>query len=267
MKKKIIISVLVILLIILILYFLILRNIYLGYKKISIIYDKENNSQTVELGIPKLSFMAKENDKSYSFKNLRSNKVLLNEVKDFLKTLESLNCNNTTYYYDSKNDFTIVDYSVKNNFVYNTISYRIVYGNYCNQNKLAEYAKKLGGLKRYHTINGGKITLNESWNSKFEMLFLDDITESNKGYKFKANLKVMYYKRKSEKEFYTYTLENSVGNFQIKDDKLYYTRTEILESSNDITIPNESIFKIKDSKLILTDNYLSNYYDQEIILN
>lgn len=266
MRKKIIILTLIVFLILLILYFLVFRNINLGYKKISIIYEKENSSQTVELGVPKLSFMAKENDKSYSFKNLRSNKVLIKEVKKFLKTLETLNCNNTTYYYDPKNDFTIVDYSVKNNFVYNTISYRIVYGNYCTQRKLDEYAKKLGGLKRYHTMNGGKITLDKAWDSQFEMLFLDEVTKLNKDYEFKANLKVMYYKRKSEKEFYTYTLENSVGNFQIKDDKLYYTRTEILERAKDITIPNESIFKIENGKLILSDNYLNNYYDEEIVL-
>ena len=62
MKKKII---LISTLVIIILTVIIFRNIQLGYNKISIIYDKENGSQTIELGIPKFSFMKKENDKRF----------------------------------------------------------------------------------------------------------------------------------------------------------------------------------------------------------
>lgn len=266
MKKKKIFLIFIIIILIVLIVFMVFRNLNFGYYKDNIIYDKENGSQTIVLGIPKLSFMKKENDKSYSIKNLRSNKVVFKEVKDFLNTLEPLECNNTIYYYDSKNAFTIIEYSVKNKIIYNNISYKVVEGNYCYQKKLEEYSNKLGGLKKYHTLNGGKISLSENWDSKLEVLFLDGyIDNSNENYEMKANLQVYSYKRKSDKEFYTYTLEDSIGTFEIKDDKLYYTRTDIKEKSNDINIPEVSEFEIKDHQLILVDNYLSNYIDSVIL--
>ena len=90
-----------------------LLNIPLGYNKISTINGNKNKTQTIELGIPKLSFMKKENSKNYSYKNIRSNKILAKEMKSYLNTLNKINCNNTTYYYDAKNKFTIINYSVK----------------------------------------------------------------------------------------------------------------------------------------------------------
>ena len=74
MKKKkllIIIPVGMILLII-----IILKTLPLGYDIESMIYDRTDGSQTVELGVPKLSFLKKENDRSYSYKNIRGNKIL-----------------------------------------------------------------------------------------------------------------------------------------------------------------------------------------------
>ena len=76
MKKKK--SIFIITLIIIILTFIIFRNIKLGYNKISFIYDMKKDSQIIELGVPKFSFMGKESDKSYSYKNIRNNKIFRN---------------------------------------------------------------------------------------------------------------------------------------------------------------------------------------------
>jgi hypothetical protein len=130
---------------------------------------------------------------------------------------------------------------------------------------MKEYSEKLGGLKRYHMLNGGKISLNEDWDTKFEVAFLDNSDYSNDTYELKATLKVLFYKKLTDKSLNAITLEESFGDFEIKDNKLYYYRKGIKESSNDITIPEETVFEIKDQKLILIDNYLSKY-EENIIL-
>ena len=53
---------------------------------------------------------------------------------------------------------------------------------------------------------------------------------------------------------------------EIKDDKLYYYREEITKNSKNIKIPEVSTFLIEDTKLILLDNYLNDYYKERIIL-
>lgn len=239
------------------------RIIYLGYNIDHMKNDETN--KTIELGVPKLSFMKKVNEKNYSYKNLRSNKLLTKEVKSYLNTLEATKCSDSTYYYNSKYDYTIIDYSIKNHHIYNTISYSTFDGNYCLIKKVNEYAKKLGGVKRIHSINGGIIRFDEDWNYKFEVVFIDGEISSDNIYDFNARLNVRYHIRKNYKEYDTYTLEDSTGTYEIKDDKLYYYRTEIKEKSNDITIPDTSVFKIDDGKLILIDNYLSDY-QKDIIL-
>lgn len=263
MKKKII---LISTLVIIILTVIIFRNIQLGYNKISIIYDKENGSQTIELGIPKFSFMKKENDKSYSYKNIRNNGVLAREVKLYLNTLTKLKCNDTTYYYDDKNDFTIIDYSIKNRILYNTISYEVRYGDYCFSSKMNEYANILGGIKRFYTYND-KISLSEDkeFTPLLVVSFLDDINMEKQ--KFTATLEVRYltpmpneWKVVSRKE-----IEKSTGTYEIKDGKLYYTRANIELKAEDIDIPKTSVFEIKNQQLILVDNYLSKY-DNNVIL-
>ena len=61
------------------------------------------------------------------------------------------------------------------------------------------------------------------------------------------------------------TLEKSTGTFEVKEDKLYYTRTETSEKSSDITIPEVSVFEIENKELKLIDNYLSTYADEVIL--
>ncbi len=263
MKRKKLIFIITLVIIIAVIIF---RNIQLGYNKISIIHDKENGSQTIELGIPKFSFMKRENDRSYSYKNIRNNEVLAKEVNSYLNTLTKLECNDTTYYYDNKNDFTIINYSIKNRILYNTISYEVRYGDYCFSSKMNEYADILGGIKRFRTYND-KVSLSEG--KEFTPLlivsFLDDIDMEN--HKFTATLEVRYltplpneWKLISEKE-----IEKSTGTYEIKDGKLYYTRVNIEQKAEDIDIPKTSVFEIKNQQLILVDNYLSKY-DNNVIL-
>lgn len=226
-----------------------------------------HTNRNINLGIPRMSFMMKHNDRSYSFKTLRNSNIVENEIKKYLKTLQYSTCNNTIYYYSEKDNFSIINYAVKNNILYSTISYEIVENDYCYTKKLNEYSEKLGGLSRYHTLNGAKISLDENWNTKFEVIFLDtDSYKKTKSYEFHAKLKVYSYKRKSDKQFYTYILEDSIGNFEIKDDKLYYYRTNIIQKIESLKIPEVSVFKIDHGNLILIDNYLIDYYNQEIIL-
>lgn len=267
MKKRNIIIIIIIALIIVIVAFIIFRNVQLGYNKISMIYDKEEGSQTIELGVPKLSFMKKENDKSYSYKNIRSNKVLNNEVKSYLNTMEKIECNDTTYYYDSKNDFTIINFSINDHILYNTISYEVRYGNYCFNLQMDKYSKKMGGIKRYHTLNDEAIKLSEDTEfiPRLVVGFLDDVDLDSRT--FTASLYAYYLTPISNnwESLKRKELEKSSGIYEIKGDKLYYTRTSIEQKSDDIDIPETSIFEIKDKKLVLLDNYLSKY-DNNVIL-
>lgn len=261
-SKKILLAIIILILIIVYITF---KNLYLGYNIKNVNYYHTNKN--INLGIPKTSFMMKHNDRSYSFKNIRNSNIIENEVKKYLKTLKYSNCNNTIYYYNEKDNFSIINYSIKNNLLYSTISYEVVENDYCYTNKLNEYTKKLGGLKKMHTLNGGTISLYENWDSKVEVVFMDGYTDgkSGKPHEFKANLRVYLYKRKDSKNFYKYTLEDSVGNFEIKGNKLYYYRTDISEKADNIEIPEVSVFKIESGKLILTDNYLAGY-EENIIL-
>ena len=262
-KRKILRIIAIIIILIFIIIYILFRNVYLGYNIEILEYSHSNKN--INLGIPKTSFMLKHNDRSYSFKNLRNSNIVENEVKKYLKTLKYLTCNDTIYYYNEEEDFSIINYSVDNHILYNTISYEVVDGDYCYMEKLDEYTNKLNGLKRFHTLNGGTISLEENWDNKFEIMFLDGGDDSSKIYEFKANMKVIYYERIEDKLAKTNILEESNGTYEIKGDNLYYYRSEIIESSSDIKIPEVSVFKIDNGKLILQDDYLDNY-QKEIVL-
>lgn len=249
---------------ILIIIYITYRNMFLGYDINKVKYTHSNRD--INIGVPKSSFMMKHNDRSYSYKNLRNAHIVENEVKKYLKTLKYSTCNDTIYYYNEKDNFSIINYSVKDHILYNTISYEIVNNDYCFSEKLSEYANKLGGLKRFHTLNGGIISLEEDWNTKFDMLLLDNINTDNEVYNFKATLQVYLYQRLTDKTYTTITLEESSGTIEIKEDKLYYYRDKITKNDKNLKIPEVSTFLIDDTKLILLDNYLNDYYQENIIL-
>lgn len=260
MKRKILIIVVVLLVL-----YLIFRMIPFGFTKKSFIYDLSDGKQTVILGVPRLSFLGRENDRSYSYKNVRSNNVLKKEVKDYLNTLKKVKCNDTTYYYDKDNNFTVINYSIKNNILYNTITYDVRYGNYCFVKKAEEYSKKLGSMLSIHAM-GNSFTLSpdQEFKPMLRMSFVDSYDDNGN---FTADVTVEYltptddWRYVSRKE-----IEKSSGTYEIKGDKLYYTRDKITSKADDVDIPSISVFEIVDGKLILEDNYLADYAD-EVILN
>ena len=262
-KKRFILIVIISLLIISL---VIGNNISYGYMVKKVHYHHAGIEKDINIGIPKASFMMKYNDKSYSFKNFRNKNILENEIKKYLKTLKYLSCNNTIYYYNSIDDFSITSYSVDNHIFYNTINYTIADGDYCTRDKIHEVREKLGRLKAFHSMNT-EYYYNDSWNDLLYVTFQDGISDNEDIiYEFRAKLKVDYLKRISDKDVQTIKLEESIGDFEIKDDKLYYYRTNIIYGANDLNIPEVSVFKIDNENLILLDNYLNKYKNEEIIL-
>ncbi len=211
-----------------------------------------NDNKLINLGVPKFSFLMKNKENSYSYKSFRGKNILMSEIKNYVNTLEHISCNNTTYFYDSNADITIIDYYVKGHIFYNTISYNIRNGNYCNYWQIKEYSKKLGYLDSFHTLYSEKANLT--------IYFLPSLNVANNQNEWLLNLDIYYNDGKSQK-----TIERSSGTFEIINDELIYYRTKIMEHENNITIPNISYFVIKDQKLILKDNYLKDY-EKSIIL-
>ncbi len=222
------------------------------YKLIPFGYDIEHvrynhtEDKLINLGVPKFSFLMKNNENSYSYKNFRGKSILTSEVKSYLNTLEHISCNNTTYFYDVDANITIIDYSVRGNIIYNTISYNIRNGNYCNNWQIEEYSKRLGNLNAFHTLYTEQ--------SNLMVYFLPSLKIENNRNEWVANLDIYYNDGKTKK-----VIERSSGTFEIINDELIYYRTKIMERENDIEIPNVSNFVIKEQKLILKENYLKDY--------
>lgn len=250
-----------------ILIYIIFRTSTLGYtiKNINY-YHSITGTRKIELGVPKLSFLMKNRDYSYSYKNLRSSTVLEKELKSYLKTLDYLTCNNTLYYYNKEDNFSIIEYSVKNNFLYSTISYAIVDNDYCYIEKIKEYEQKLGGIKRIHSLNASIDKTNKDLDSILVIMFTDGIPQPDKIYEFKAELTIYNLEKTKDNNYKQIILEQSIGDIEIKDNKLYYYRTNIKEKESNLKIPEVSIFQIYKERLYLTDNYLSKYHKEEIIL-
>ncbi len=262
--KKIIKKIMILLFVLLfLLVYLLYKNAKLGYDIKNVYYPHSNRK--IDIGIAKFSFMLKSNDRSYSYKNIRNASIIENEIKSYLNTLKYSTCNDTIYYYDEKNNFSIIDYKVKNHIFYSTVSYEIVDYNYCEIDKLYDISGKLGALGGIHSLNGGVVKKDTKWTNLLEIYFLDNIDTSTTPYRFDASMKVRYYKRTRENSYDTYALEDSKGYYEVKGNKLYYYRTEIKDKMDNINIPEVSTFEIKDKKLILIDNYLSDY-QKDIVL-
>ena len=251
--------------IIIILMYFIFRFIYLGYN-IKQVQLNHIETKEINLGIPKTSFMLKENSGSYSLKNFRSSHTLNAEIKNYLKELEYRTCNNTIYYYNKEDDFSIIEYSVKDNILFSTISYHIRNKDYCYTTKLDKYSEKLGILHRVRGFNN-YIPLDKNGKPTKTNVLAIELWDGGKGsspeYRFELELDASIFKdekRPLEK------LEHSKGTYEIKGNKVYYYRTEIIYASKKIDIPEVSVFEIdKDKNLILIDNYFKKY-EKEVIL-
>lgn len=252
LKKKINKKIIMILIPVFFLFLILLfKVIPFGYEVIHTRYVHTEN-KLINMAVPKFSFFMKNNENSYSFKNWRGKTVLRNEIKNYLDTLEHISCNNTTYYYDSSTNMTFVDYSVKGNFIYSTISYNVRNGNYCNTLQIKEYQEKLERLGDLYTLN--------SEDSNLIIYFTPMLKIKNNKNVWIATLVIAYRDGTSIKK-----LEDSSGTFEIKDDELIYYRTKINDRSDEIVIPNISNFIIRERKLILKENYLEKY-EKGIIL-
>ena len=220
----------------------------IGYDVIHVRYEFNGENKLINLGAPKFSFFVKNNENNYSIKNLRGNNVLKSEVKNYLSSLKQISCYDTIYYYDKNTNITIVDYSVKNRLLYNNITYGIRNGNYCNELEIKEYTTKLGGLLQFHIF--------KSEDNSFSVAFLDKSDILSENLSWKAELSVY-----NDKE----VIEKSSGTFKIENDELTYYRKEITINKDNLKIPSETHFVVRNNKLILKDDYL-NDYDKGIIL-
>ena len=224
------------------------RNISFGTDYIVI--NKINGN--MKIGVPKYTFNFKESDHNISIKSFQNNRVVKKELKEILSKYEKITCGNKDYYYNENDGYTIIDYGINNHFLFNTIYIKYVDYNYCNYIKLQEYGKKLGGSMKMHYY----AIVDDNNKTKFYISFLDMSVDWEKG-EFKAELSVA-----DSNDF----IEVSIGEFSIENNKLIYTRTEIYKKSDEIRIPETSMFTIVEKGVFkLDDNYLSNYAS-EIIL-
>ncbi len=240
--KKIIIYILPIIFVSCIIFF---KLIPFGYNIEHPRYTHTENKM-INLGVPKFSFLMENNENSYSYKNFRGKSVLKSELKSYVNTLEHISCNNTTYFYDSDANITIIDYDVKGNIIYSTISYNIRNGNYCNEWQIKEYSKRLGALNTFRTLYAE--------DSNLAIYFLPSLKISDNKNKWVATLDIYYNDGKIKK-----VIEKSSGKFEIINNELIYYRDKIIDHENNIEVPNVSEFVIKEQKLILRENYLKDY--------
>lgn len=203
-------------------------------------------NKMINLGVPKFSFLMKNNENSYSYKNFRGKSVLKSELKSYVNTLEHISCNNTTYFYDRDANITIVDYDVKEHLLYSTIFYSIKNGNYCNEWQVKEYSEKIGTLNTFRTLY--------TEDSNLEIYFLPSLKINDNKNEWIATLNI-YYNNGTNKK----VIEKSSGTFEIINNELIYYRTKTMQRESNIEIPNVSAFVIKNQRLILKENYLKNY--------
>lgn len=266
-KNKIRLIRLIILLIVflLIIIYFVFININYGFYNKDLNYEHSN--RIISIGIPKLSFNLKSNDQSYSFKNLSSKNVLNTDIKNYLGSLDYSTCNDTIYYYDRNSNFSIIDYSIKEHYLYRTVSYEIVDYDYCEMEMVKEYGDKLKGLSRMHIYGDGVVYSDEKVDNKLIILMRDgDPTNFDKIYEKKITMEIYYYTNiqnfvnKKTATLDRTVVEISTGDYEIKDNKLYYYRREISEQSSKVKIPEVSVFEILDNgDLLLLDSYLDKY--------
>ena len=242
-RRNILLAIPIILMVLIILF----KLLPFGYNVMQVEYDNRDGS--INLGVPKYSFLMKHNGDSYSFKNLRGNNVLKSELKNYVNKLEHISCNNTAYYYDKESNITIVDYQVVNHFLYNTISYDVRVGNYCSRLKVDDYIKKLGKMKAFFVYEEEK---------NIRIHFLPDL--SRDGTVFEGKMRVSIW----DKDNYL-LIEDSTGTYEINGNVLTYYRNDIEVQGDNIDIPVVSNFIIDNKKLKLEENYLSSYIDEVIL--
>lgn len=109
--------ILFIILIILLLCFLSFRTYASGIKEID-----------GKIKIPSFSFFIKKEEEKITVKNFRSSKNIEKELK---KNYYKITCHNKTYYYDKKQDYTIIEYKIEDYKIISSITILYKEGNIC----------------------------------------------------------------------------------------------------------------------------------------
>lgn len=221
----------------------------------NIIYDMENGSQTIELVIPKYSFLTKQdyqNKLNLRTTSIQSSKKINKLIQKELSSYTKINCNNTTYYYNNNLDFTIKKYQIKNYLIYTNIYYEYSFGNYCNKLNLTDSeiinlntTYKLSNKNKEYNYN---ISLQTGYNS-----------DSNT-----AKLEIYITDIKTKNIIFS---DKSIGNIELIDNKtkLKYTKETYLTNNSELS---KELFFIIDNKntLYLDNDYLFKYINTDIIL-
>lgn len=121
LKNKILMIILIIIIIVL---------LFIEYFNFGI--TKYQTAENIKLEIPKLSIKNKEDSNYISFLSFRNKKILKKELDNIVLNYEKITCDNKIYYYNKKDDVTIISYDVKNDFIINKLYIKYQKGFYNN---------------------------------------------------------------------------------------------------------------------------------------
>lgn len=100
-------------------------------------YEVTHDKTDVEIAVPFFSYFLKsgEEDNKYTVKmaSFRQREVVQEEINDYLKTLDILECKNA--YYDNVSDISISKYEITSEGIWflNTINLEYTLGNICEE--------------------------------------------------------------------------------------------------------------------------------------
>ncbi len=121
------------------------------------IYEFEYNNKNYSIEIPNYSYSFSNKDFNIVFKSFSNFEKINNFKNDYLNNLSMLKCNNDgiNYYYDSKQDITIYNYTIDKKFVSSEISFNYYIGNYCNDKEAEDIDDMLKELNFDIQIESG----------------------------------------------------------------------------------------------------------------
>lgn len=221
----------------------------------NVIYDTENGSQTIELVIPKYSFLTKQdyqNKLNLRTTSIQSSKSIKKLIQKELSSYEIIKCNNSSYYYNQEHNFTIKNYQIKNNILYTTVYYEYDFGNYCNKSSLLP--DEIIDLSTTYTLS-----------------------DKNKSYKYNISLQTGYNSNKNKAKLSIYITDiktkniifsdKSIGTIELTNNNTLLKYTKDKNLTNNKEIGDNLIFQIDNiNTLYLENKFLSKYIKNDIIL-
>lgn len=135
------------------------------------------------IDVPKLTKLKEEccNFKA-TFTSIRSAKSLEKEMENLIASYQKLNCDNKSYIYNPKGDYTITEYSITKGVIFNELNITYGKGNSC---ELDTTFKKLEFLPNSFTIEDAKkdgnyvITNEKIFNSDSYKKFMQEVENKN----------------------------------------------------------------------------------------